>query len=363
MAIEIFFGTNRKVKKRNHNQDPIDFGTELNKFHPLLHFGKACVNNESKNIEEIRVPKDLSSEELCCSQDIFNEIQDRIYKGIDIILFFHGFYTNFKASLIEAAELKHLYEKESGREYTVIVFSWPSDSSLFSYAKDKKDASQSSKVFGASIYKLSLFFMELCRLKFPQKTVSDIGGSENSKENEDLNCGRLHIIAYSMGNYVLRHILQELRKITGNKIPQLFDEILLIAADEDKNALEYKHKLNFLPALANRVSIYFNQEDVLLIISDLFTDNEDRLGIRGPRQPHNIPPNTDLIDCRHVVSGFLEHDYHKTEPVVVRDINYVLSGWKSAAIPGRIYFPETNSYRLTDLEVIKQTDMPDASVP
>lgn len=359
MAIEIFFGTNRKVKKWNQSQEPIDFGTELNQSKPLLHFSKASVSYEDGSIEKINTPKNLFPDQLCCNQDIFSEIQDRIYKGIDTILFFHGFRTTFKDSLVEAAELKRLYEKESGREYTVIVFSWPSDGKLFSYKSDKKDAAASSKVFGTGIYQLSLFIMELCRIKFSRKTVSDTGESIDSKEDEKLNCGRLHIIAYSMGNYVLRCALQKLNKITKNAILRLFDEVLLIAADEDKDAMGHKYKLKSLPKFSRRVSIYFNQEDIPLIMSDLFASNKSRLGSKGPYQPHNIPFNTDLIDCRNVVSGLLEHDYHKTEPAVVRDISYVLAGWKSEKIPGRVYFPETNSYHLITPETVKQVDVSD----
>ena len=91
MAIEVFFGTNRKIKKCNQDQQPIDFGTELNNKKPLLHFGKAKVSENGKDLEEVNTSKDTPSEELCCSQDIFSEIQDRMYRGIDTIIFFHGF--------------------------------------------------------------------------------------------------------------------------------------------------------------------------------------------------------------------------------------------------------------------------------
>lgn len=360
MSVEIFFGTNREIKKQNKNREPVDFGTELNKLKPLLHFGKAHVDYESKSIiEKIKTPKNMSPERLCCNQDIFDEIQDRIYKGIDIVLFLHGFRANFKNSLIETAELKNLYEKESGREYTFIVFSWPSDGSLFSYTSDKKDAAASNKVFGTGIYQLSLFIMELCRIKFSGKQGSDTDEDVDSIGDEKLNCGRLHIIAYSMGNYVLRRSLRKLLKITEGQTPQLFDEVLLIAADEDKDAMSRGHKLKSLPSFSSRVSIYFNREDIPLIISDLFTSNKDRLGLKGPLWPHNIPLNTDLIDCRHVVSGVLEHSYHKEEPAVMRDIVYVLAGWKSTEIPGRIYRSETNSYHLIALESIKRADVSD----
>lgn len=362
MATEVFFGTNRNVKKRNQDQSPIDFGIKLNNEKTLLHFGKARISDSSEIVEEIHTSKNLSSEELCCSQDIFSEIEDRMCRGIDTIVFFHGFYNSFESSLIGAAELKRLYEKEGNCEYTMIVFSWPSDGELlFAYDSDRRDARKSRKILGTGFYKMSQFLIELCWLKYSQKAISDTGRNESvKKKNNKMRCGRLHIMAHSMGNYVLRHVLQELCKITGGRIPQVFDEILLIAADEDEDSFEHKNKFKFLPELAKRISVYFNQSDIPLIISDLFMGNMDRLGSEGPRKPHKIPTNVSLINCKNVAKGFLKHDYHKTEPEVRRDISYILAGKKSKDIPGRVYFSETNSYHLIDSE---QATQPDTLVP
>ena len=357
MATEVFFVTNRKVEKRNQSQQPIDFGTELNNERPLLHFGKARVNGN--DLEEVNTPKDIISEELCCSQDIFDEIQDRMFKGIDTIIFFHGFNNTFESAIIGAAELKSLYEQEGNRKYTMIVFSWPSEGRLlFSYDSDRRDARRSRKIFGSGLYKMGRFLAELCQLKNNKKIISDTVKNENlKKQNNKTNCGRLHIMAHSMGNYVLRHTLQEFHKIKREKVFQLFDEILLIAADEDEDSFEDKHKLKLLPELTKRVSVYFNQEDFPLKMSDWLMGNMDRLGSEGPSQPHNIPTNVFLINCKNVVSGFLdlEHDYYKTEPAVRRDISYILTGWRSKDIPGRVYYSKTNSYYLIKQKM--QTDI------
>ena len=156
--------------------------------------------------------------------------------------FFHGFNTNFRNSLIEAARLKRLYEEESGCEYTMIVISWPSSKGipLFTYKKSRRKARVGRKILASTIYELNQFFMELCWIKFDQQAVSDTGENKNPKQKcKKLSYGRLHIMAHSMGVYVLRHILQGLRKITGDGNPRLFDEVLLIAADEDKDAFKY----------------------------------------------------------------------------------------------------------------------------
>ena len=358
MAIEVFFGTNRKVKKLESNQQPVDFGKDLNDKNPLLHFGKAKISDNVKKVERVHTSESDPSDLLCCSQGVFNEIQKRMSRGIDTILFFHGFRNTFYDSLLGAAQIKSLYERENNCEYTVIVLSWPSQGgSFFSYGRDEDAADQSDEVLGEGIYQLSRFFMELCLHRWDQEQaiVSDRERKNNTKKQN--SCGRLHILAHSMGNSVLRHILQKLREITQDHIFQWFNEILLIAADEDRDTLEQVDKLKFLPQLAHRVSIYFNRGDIPLIVSHLI-GSEERLGSKGPRHPSKLPSNVSLVDCSDVVEGFMEHWYHLREQAVCCDIAHVLAGRKSGDIPGRTYSPETNTYRLTDAEKPHSLDSP-----
>ena len=354
IGIEVFFGTNRKVKKWGTDQRPVEFGKDLNDTNPLLYFGKAKISNNVKKVEEVYTSRSDPSDSLCCDQDIFNEIQDRMSRGIDTILFFHGFRNTFHDSLLGVAQIKSLYERENNCEYTMVVLSWPSQGSFFSYGKDQDTADQSAEVLGQGIYQLNQFFTELCGVK-DQRIISDREKGRNTEERN--SCGRLHIMAYSMGSYVLRHTLQKLRNLTKDRIFQWFDEILLISADEAQDTLEHEDKLKFLPQLAHRVSIYFNREDIPLIISRLI-GNDKRLGSEGPRHPSKLPSNVSLVNCSDVVKDFLEHNYHITEPAVYRDIAYVLAGWKSGDIPGRIYSPEANTYRLTDGKILHLLNPP-----
>ena len=356
MAIKVFFGTNRKVKTKGPNQQPIDFSSEFNDINPILHFGTAQISENGKKVEEVYTSQETFSDELCCTQDIFNEIQDRIHKGINVILYLHGYHNTFHESLLGAAEIKRLYEKESHKEYTVIVLSWPSERA---YKRVKDQVKNFAPILGKGVYQLSQFLINLCWLKLDHKAVSDI--DEKKKPKKQKNCGRLHIIAYSMGNYVLRHVLGEIRKITKGQTSRLFDEVLLVAADEDWDALEQENQLKLLPQFARRVSVYFNQEDFVLAISHLI--NGKRIGKGGPKNSFKVPPNVSLIDCSPVVKGIKEHDYHIIEPAVYRDIIHVLAGLRSKVISGRTYSPETNIYRLIDLEKTDQADVPPPHVP
>jgi esterase/lipase superfamily enzyme len=150
-----------------------------------------------------------------------------------------------------------------------------------------------------------------------------------------------------MGNYVLRHAFQESRKMAGNReLPRLFDEIILTAADEDYDAFEHDHKLADLSGLAKRVSVYFNDADRALNVSDLTKGNPERLGSQGPRLPHQLPSKVVVIDVSDVVHGVSEHSYHVDSDEAVKDMTAVLQGQRSERIPSRTFVPHANKYRL-----------------
>ena len=58
-----------------------------------------------------------------------------------------------------------------------------------------------------------------------------------------------------MGNYVLRHALQELKAQLNNRLLRLFEQILMMAADEDDDAFEFDYKLFSLPRITSRTSV------------------------------------------------------------------------------------------------------------
>jgi len=219
----------------------------------------------------------------------------------------------------------------------VVVLAWPSQGDILFYHTDRKIARISNKTLGPGVYQMGQFLKALCEIKHQ---------SQDTKI-----CGRLHIMAHSMGNYVFRYILQEIYKnLTPEEITFLFDEVILIATDEDANSFEEEYKLMSLPQFAHRVSVYFNSEDFPLWISDFFMGNPTRLGRKGVFKPQNIPHNVAIINCEEIVLGIFEHNYHKYTPIVLCDIAYVLNGIKSKNIPGRVYDQKTNTYRLIEME-------------
>ena len=140
--------------------------------------------------------------------------------------------------------------------------------------------------------------------------------------------------------------MQALRIQVAGRPPRLFDQIFLMAADEDDDTFEHTYKLALLPAFAQRVNVYFNNNDRAMLISDTTKGNPDRLGADGPRLPRNIPGKVSLIDVTPVVTGLVEHSYYNDSPRVVSDIIAVLEGGEPDTLKGRQYIFETNRYRL-----------------
>jgi len=212
-------------------------------------------------------------------------------------------------------------DTEPPLKLNICLFSWPSDGALLfsdpraanaiAYKNDRQDAAPEAAAFARGFLKVADFINQT-----------------------EVRCQqRLHLTAHSMGNYVLRHALQELRRQVGNQLPRLFDQVLMMAADEDDDAFDLDN-------------------DLALWASDKLKGNTARLGTDGPIQPRQLPRNVYPIDCTRVVSSFTdpsEHGYYLNVPRVVRDMRLVLGNQiPPDEIPGRKYVAETNRYRLLE---------------
>ena len=332
----IYFATNRNP---NRTTNPTNFGKGFHKDALAnLRFGKAEVNGKKIKItvaDEVlkkdadRKQKDGKGSKLG-SQSIFTDIRREMANhSPDTIVFVHGYNVSFKEALKAAAHIQRNFEKLNGTGVNVVLFSWPSDGSMMpyiAYANDRQDAKASGPAFARGFLKLADFL----RGATPQESCNQ----------------KIHLIAHSMGNYVLRNALQEIIRQSPGRAPRLFDQIFLMAADEDDDAFEYDHKFKQLPSVAKRVNVYFNNGDTGMAISDKTKGNPDRLGDDGPRLPRSVPGKVSLVDCSDIVDGIVEHSYYLKNAVVVDDMMAVLEGVRSKDIPRRDYEQENNRYRL-----------------
>ena len=93
-------------------------------------------------------------------------------------------------------------------------------------------------------------------------------------------------------------------------MPRLFDQVFLCAADVDDDVLEPGRPMERLPEIAHHVSIYHNDEDRAMWVSETTKGNCDRLGRRGPRAIGKLDEKVHAVDCGPIVTGVVEHSYY-----------------------------------------------------
>lgn len=320
----VYFATNREP---NHPTHPTSFGNAFSEI-GNLRFGSVSLNDEDLKFKQIDLYPDNPAQG---SETVFRELQSSMRTDlIDVLIFVHGFNVSFEDAIKTAAQMQKKYSELSRRTYCphIFVFSWASDASLLGYRNDRAVAEHSGYATARALLKVTDFL-------------------KNTSSN--LACGqRVNLLAHSMGCYVLRYALQQAQKIDDGtrKIPRIFDEVILVAADEDSDAFEHDYKLKLLPNTAKRITVYFNQDDTALAISDRLKGNPDRLGHDGADKPNNLSSKVVLIEVtKDAVKGAIEHSYYLDNRVGA-DIVEVLRGENSEAIRGREYAQNKHKFRL-----------------
>jgi len=267
---------------------------------------------------------------------LFGEIQTNMKADVqDTVLFIHGFDYKFNEALVGLGLLRQRLNLGEFKAANMVVFTWPSDGSMtpfLSYASDRRDAKDSGEAGGRALLQLSDFL--------------------NALKPGDFCRGRIHIVAHSMGVYVLRNAIQALIKNLPASPPTLFDQVLLIAGDEDYDALELDYKLAPLSHLCKRIHVYYNPEDIALDISRTTKGNPRRLGSRGPRNSAAIPDSVVLVDASNVSrwndSDWDYHHYYIHAPEMASDMAQVFLGKLEDKIAGRTPLPGRSGSYLLD---------------
>lgn len=319
----VYFVTNRNPNRR---KNPDGFTGELSQEGAFnLRYGCAQVDVASGSVKVAVEPEANRSDPHRGSVKIARDIQAEMAQGQDTLAFIHGFNVSFRDALLAGARLRETYDR------IVVVFTWPSDGRKVpwaSYWSDRDDAKASAPAVARAFLKLVAFLQSIPRERACRQQV--------------------HLMAHSMGNYVLRNGLQKIRQEYPDSLPRVFGHIFLMAADEDNDAFEVEHKLLSLPQLGRAVNVYFNHGDTALVVSDKTKFNLDRLGATGPRLPHGVPRNVTLIDASHVAGEGdpFQHAYYWMSPSVVTDVRQVLNGTLPDQVSGRHYVPSLNHYTI-----------------
>lgn len=338
--MKIYFATNRDP---NNATRPTDFGSRFSANGLTdLRFGSAEITGAKLD----RYTLDVAPEKLDVGLDnalvnnldgqvlgsrkVFEDMRtEMVASKQDCMVFIHGFNVSFKQALQRCAQLKQFYAE---RPMSWLVFTWPSDGSMLpfkAYASDRDDARASGVALGRGLQKLAAFL--------------------SGTRPEDY-CGQsVHLMTHSMGGYALRWAYQSIRGNGGANLRRLLEHILMFAPDEDDDAFELAHKLQSLPDLARRLSLYHNSGDLALVTSDVTKGNPDRLGAAGPRNARLLPDKVSVLDCEPVANRQQDpngHGYYISNATVRQDVLAVLAGQAPLNIKTRKYQPELRTYRL-----------------
>ena len=294
--VRVHFATNREEIRQGENV--IGFGSGLNPLSPLwVRYGAADMTAQKSGnafaVSELLVAPEAipgagavapDAAPLLGSAAVFGGLRERmIANKADLVLLLHGYACDMPNALSNAAEVKTKWGTKA-RPLETAVFGWPSDGNIvpiIAYASDRDDARSSSKAVARSLLRFIGYLREIDRKDWCDRNI--------------------HLVAHSMGNYVLRNALQAIiSEVGGRTLPRMFKNIFLMAADEDNDAFESADKLARLPELGEAVHVYFARNDGALTISDLTKGNPDRLGSTGPRTLTSLPQKVTLVDCTDV---------------------------------------------------------------
>jgi len=235
------------------------------------------------------------------STRIFREMKKLMDGQQDFIINIHGFNVSWWQAVGAAMSLQLMLNRQSDcKNVNVFLFSWPSNGKMMqgrAYASDRSDAKDSGLAVARGFLKLRDFLMTL-------KSKTNDSALKECRQD-------LHLLCHSMGNYVFQKALRHLRnEVHTPALPRLFKNIFMCAPDVGDNIFEKDQPMNDAHELCRNLSVYFNEGDVAMYISDFTKGNSERLGHAGAARPNHLHNKIQQVDCSDIVEGVVEHSYY-----------------------------------------------------
>jgi esterase/lipase superfamily enzyme len=334
MAVTVYFATNRNPIG---GPVPNNFGTD---FHPsgLVTFGRATLLSIADESE-------LGNSNIVIDAHDPGEfppsIRQAIIDGEDhLLITLHGFDYRFREAMMRAGSVGAWFGKgKPAVASTVVAFSWPSlgSLSLDAYKKDYQSAGSSGGAFRR-------FLLALMPVLAAYRAA-------------DAN-RRVTLMAHSMGNHFLHSGLRAAiggasGQIAPNALADLIDQVVLMAADEDADALSSGVGLSSLVGAVKSMAVYYNNQDLPLKLVSRPTHGTGRLGIDGaPDKLSFVGKNIAFVNCSAANPKLKNgerldpqwHQYYRLVPEVRNDLCSVMLG--RAQFPHRVHRKAQNFYRL-----------------
>lgn len=199
----------------------------------------------------------------------------------DTLFFIHGFNYDYASALHHLGKLHDIYVRAADSPIKQIVyFTWPSLGDISRYEQDQRIAPVCGGLLGRLFGKLIQFYAQ----NFARK-----------RKPLEFCHRKIHIMAHSMGNQVLREFARGINDFVGFQ-RAIFGQVLLVHADLEWNALEKGEPLHTFEKYCDRMTVYNHKSDDALGVSEATKNASKRLGKHGPRAKGEITERAVIVD-------------------------------------------------------------------
>lgn len=194
-------------------------------------------------------PPDPSREFVALRIDPMNEREvDRWFRQREapsgrLLIFVHGFNSSYEEAVFRFAQISY----DSGADAAPILFTWPSQGSIFGYLYDRESANYSRSSLERVIEQAAA-----------RKDVSEIT-----------------IMAHSMGSWLTMEALRQMA-IRNGRLPDKLGNVVLASPDLDVDV--FREQLDEIGSDQSRITIFTSQDDRALLVSRRLAGGVQRLG-------------------------------------------------------------------------------------
>ncbi len=253
-AVSFLYGTDRELKNDDFtgkSSPSLSFGRTQIILH--LHYFRKSNNDQSwwrpRNPSEKKVGLQpvIPLDEKDFNQALRHDTQNETF------LYIHGFATTFEEGAKEAAQIAYDLQLPG----KPILYSWPSHGniSIGDYKVDQDTVNRPE-----AIRHLKSFIRQVLR--------------ESGR-------GKVHLIGFSMGTYLLTRALMELAE-EGQSFSKV-GAVILISADIDAEDFKNLYYPKLKTALGKKIVLYVSARDKALVLSSSFHHGRLRLGQGGEK--------------------------------------------------------------------------------
>jgi len=218
--------------------------------------------------------------------DVRKELMRRPANQRDVLVFVHGYNTNFADAVYRFAQIVY----DSGFKGVPVLFSWPSRGELLAYPYDRESAFYSRDFLEANLRGIA----------------------------RDLGAGRMDILAHSMGTLLTLETLRQAAIRGDGAFGGKLRDVMLAAPDVDLDVFKTQ-----MAQIRRPVTVFVSSDDRALDFSRRFAGDKTRLGAVSAKDTETIAQleklGVRIIDISEVSSGdSLNHGKFASSPRVVQ---------------------------------------------